>query len=126
VKIFWLFIGMYLMSAISHADSYLCIAEAGAGVSGDTSGIESKLYDVRNEKYIVSNESGSWEFKELGEDSSLLVCETEYYCRVPGGFAAIFFKDKESGIFTYVSSVMLPNQLQTSVINTVRGRCSKL
>lgn len=114
----------FLISTTSYADSYLCVAEAGAGVSGDDSGIEATLYDVRNEKYIVSNESGSWEFKELGEDSSQLVCETEYYCEIPGNLGALFFKDKESGIFTYIAFLGLPNQ--TSVINTIRGRCSKL
>lgn len=127
MKYFLILLSIFFPPEAFAADTYLCVGEAGAGVEhGGNKGIHAETYNVSNKKYILSNERGMWKFRELGEDLSHLECSSEFYCEGKGGFSAIFFKDKNSGIFTYIYLVMLDEKFSHQFIYTIKGRCSKL
>ena len=109
------------------ADTYLCVGEAGAAVEhGGEAGIKAGLYDVAKSRYVVSDASGSWQFKELGKDRSPLECLNESYCEVKGGFSSFFMREKDSNTFTYVSLVVFEPDFKRKILYTVKGTCSKL
>jgi len=113
-----------LISESALSATYLCVAEAGAGISHTGNLIEASTYDVTSEKYVISNDSGEWKFKRLGYDASLLVCESEFYCEVPGGFAGVFMREK-SGVFTYAFNTII-NKNSTRILYSLKGFCSGL
>jgi hypothetical protein len=126
-------IGKILVLALSAlpltcmAETYLCVGEAGAAVEhGGAAGIKSGLYDVSKAKYVLSDSSGSWQFKQLGQDRSPLECISQYYCEVKSGFSSFFLREPESNVFTYVSVVAFEPDFKRSVLYTVKGTCSKL
>jgi len=48
-----------MLSGTAHAESYLCVAEAGAAVAhGGGKPITAGLADVSDEKFVLTNESG--------------------------------------------------------------------
>lgn len=109
------------------ADTHLCVGEAGAAVEhGGPSGIKSGLYDVADAKYVISDSSGSWQFKQLGQDRSPMECVNENYCEVKGGFSSIFMRERGSNFFTYVFLGAIGPDFKRHVLYTVKGRCSKL
>ena len=120
-------LALLLLPANALAETVICIGEAGAAVEhGGPAGINSGLYDVSNAKYVLSDVSGSWQFKQLGQDSSPLTCLNGHYCEVQGGFSTFFMRERDSNIFTYVGLVAHEPDFKRSVVYTVKGRCSSL
>jgi hypothetical protein len=118
-----------IFSASSYADTFLCVGEAGAGVD---EGIESKpykriaanIYDVRAQKYLLSNDSGSWTVKSIADEGFHLKCENEYVCQLPGDAVRSFTRSRKTGNFTLVKSVAVHNEAVLSTI-VVKGRCTR-
>lgn len=108
------------------AETFICLGEAGAAVEhGGQNGIQAGLYDVSKKKYILSDVSGTWQFREPGEDASILKCLNEYYCEVEGYFSAFFFRERDTNIFTYVGVAGYDNS-KRSMVYTVKGKCSSM
>jgi hypothetical protein len=61
---------LLLFSGSVFAESYLCIAEEGAGVSYNPvmGTFDSTTYDVSDQKFILSDTNGKWEVKKFGRD----------------------------------------------------------
>lgn len=109
------------------AETYLCIGEAGAAVEhGGPSGIDSAKFDAKNQKYLISNSSGSWQFREYGENGSALVCDSEYYCEIKDGFGSVFFREREGNVFTYIFLQLVNGNPKHQKMISVKGRCTKL
>jgi len=51
------------------AETYLCIVEAGDGVSFDkkTSSLDSQVYADSSKEFVLSNDSGKWVVKRFGQ-----------------------------------------------------------
>lgn len=122
---------MLLMSVYSintFANAFLCVGEAGAGVS---EGVENKpfkrmkatVYDAETQKYLLSNDTGSWMVKAITDDGFQLKCESEYACHLPGETVRSFTRSRKTGNFTLIQSVLAPNK---TVVTTVvlKGRCT--
>ena len=95
----------FLLLAFSgsvYAEQYLCIAEAGAGVSFNkkTNSFESKTYDVSSQKFILSNNSGKWVVKNFGSETVWLPCPTDSMCLYQDGTYGGHFSKGRDNIFT--------------------------
>ncbi len=114
-----------LVSFCAHAETYLCVAEAGALVEdGGREGISAALADVSNKKYIQTNDSGKWLVKELGRDSALFdTCSSQYFCERASGYAGVFMRAPSSGVFS-VTFMTRTNEINQLVV--AKGRCTKL
>ncbi len=122
-----LVLALSLLPLTCVAETVLCVGEAGAAVEhGGPKGIKAGLYDVSSAKYVVSDASGSWEFKQLGQDRSPLKCLNGYYCEVEDGFSAVFMRERDSNVFTYVSTVAYEPDFKRMALITVKGKCSRL
>ena len=60
------------------------------------------------------------------EDRSPLKCLNGYYCEVEDGFSAVFMRDRDSNVFTYVSTVAYEPDFKRMALITVKGKCSSL
>jgi hypothetical protein len=105
-------------------ETYLCIPEAGAGVShGGDDGIRAYVYDISNIKFVQTNESGKWVVKVIGEDSPLFDnCTSQHVCERKGEYAGSFIRDME-GIFV---SNWFSVDGEERVAFIAKGRCTKL
>ena len=122
-----LFAVLFVLPFTCAAETHLCVGEAGAAVEhGGPAGINAGLYDVSKARYVISNASGSWQFREVGQDTSLLVCSSEYYCEVQGGFSTFFMRERGSNVFTYVSLVVIEPDFKRKILYTVNGKCSQI
>ncbi len=110
-----------------YATTYLCVGETGAGVENTgTGGFRSQVYDVSNQKFALSNDSGKWLLKKIGQDYPKFdQCDTEYMCRSKEGYSGIFLRGSD-GVFTYAINQAYGERLQTQVMLTVKGLCSRL
>ncbi|TMO47269.1 hypothetical protein [Pseudoalteromonas ruthenica] len=124
MKVLFVFL-LAVFSSNTFAVTYLCVAEAGAGVKNTGSVISAEVYDVSDNKYVISDESGDWKFKSLGNNSSALTCDTEYFCEVKGGFASVFFRSND-GIFTYIFQTAIDEKAKNIITYTIKGYCSAL
>ena len=114
-------------SGSAFAETYLCTAEAGAGVSFDkkTSSFDSRVYNVSSEEFVLSNNSGKWVVKRFGQEKVWLPCQTEFVCeRQDGSYAGHFIKYDNSN-FTAMWFVT-HSDTDVSEDVTMRGRCSKI
>ena len=111
-------------SGSAFAETYLCIAEAGAGVSANESNtkFDAQVYDVSVFKFILSNSDGKWIVKDFGSEQIWLTCESAFICRTlpnsPTSFGGYFLRSNKND-FTASWS-----QGGESLI--VAGRCSKI
>ena len=115
-----------LVSFYAHAETYLCVAEAGAVVEdGGREGINAGLLaGVSNKKFIQTNDSGKWLVKELGRDSALFdKCSSQYLCESANGYAGVFMRPPSSGVFSVTFMTRL-NEINQLVV--AKGRCTKL
>jgi len=113
---------------LANADTYLCISEAGAGVEhGGKSGIEANIFNVSNDKYILTNDGGNWVVKQLGKDFALFdYCHSQYFCESHIGYMGTFIRE-QNGIFTVITTTgILSGDLTISQAVVSKGRCSKI
>lgn len=112
------------------ADTYLCVGEAAAGVEhGGKAGIKAHIYNPENEKYVMTNGSGAWVVKALGEDDPLFDdCKSEHFCERKGDlYAGTFVRYSEGGTFTAVTvRGGFDDDPDKQVMRVATGRCSKL
>lgn len=121
------FVALFALPLHCMAETHLCVGEAGAAVAhGGAEGIKAGFYDVSKARYIISNTSGSWQFREVGKDTSFLVCVNENYCDVPDRFSTYFVRERGSNVFTYVSMIVFEPDFERNVLYTVKGKCSQL
>ena len=120
------FFGFLIFSGLSYGDTYICVPEAGAGVQhGGSAGIQANLYDVSDSKFIQSNESGNWLVKMLGNDQPIFdKCSGENLCESSRGYAGVFIRENDTGIFSATWIIVHNEQSRTMVV--AKGRCSKL
>lgn len=117
--------GMLVCSG-AHADAYLCIAEKAAGVrDGAGRPIEAVMFNVEPLKWLLTNESGSYVVKRMGDDAAMLdnCNESSYFCERSEGYAGVFVR-RDSGIFS-VTWVTMEKDGRES-LNVAKGKCSKL
>ena len=113
----------------AYAETYLCIAEAGAGVSYDKGKhtFGSQTYDVSTIKLIQSNNSGEWVAKAFGDEDIWLDCASEFMCRtvpeVPQAYSGYFWRKSEN---KFVASWSTTRDSGVREAITVWGRCSKI
>ena len=128
MKIFNFVIVLLVMSlpSICWSETFLCLAEAGAGVTESKGGpLKAEIFNVSGEKYLFTNNSGKWILKNHGKNSVVYFdeCESSFMCRCKKYYCGAFFRNKE-GLFTYHKSVFLENGVGTDVI--IKGYCSNI
>lgn len=110
--------------SLASADTFVCIPEAAATVSNqgprEFKGSEALVTD---DKYVHTNESGTWVVKILGEDDVYLECESKGQCGNDLAFG--IFERTGAGWFQYVFALYNPDTLQT-IVMVEKGPCSKL
>lgn len=116
-------------SPSAHAESYLCVTEATAGVEhGVKHGIQAKIYNETSEKYIISNESGEWVVKKLGSEIPIFdKCTGQNFCEMKSGYGGAFIRDLK-GFFT-ITRIFGPaskTEVQVFTMIVAKGRCSKI
>ncbi len=94
-------------SGLAFAESYLCVAAAGSGVlENDKGEIIARIYNVEDEKWVVTDESGQWVVKKLGMDlayfDSCDAVPTSLHCEYTEGWAGVFDLRTFNG--TYIAS----------------------
>src|SRR5690554_7385942 len=103
------------------AETYLCAAEAGAGIKSETGKDRSKrftpgIYDVSDKNYIHTNSSGSWVVKELGSDAILFDdCNESFHCERSEGYVGFFKRDQNN---TFTILLTLGNMIDRSEEHT--------
>lgn len=114
-----------LLPCLTHAETLLCVAEAGAVVEdGGKDGIVAGLANVSQNKYIQTNESGNWVVKVLGENEPLFdKCKSQYFCERSEFYAGTFLRKPESGVF---SIVWMTRKDGADKLVVAKGRCSSL
>lgn len=111
------------VSNFAYAESYLCIAEAGAGVEHGGKAIYAAVYDVSDKKYIQTNEGGKWVVKELGNETPIFdKCSTSSFCERKEMYGGTFIRSSD-GVFTIV---WLAGNNVTVTMYVAKGRCSKI
>lgn len=116
-------LALVAISNFAYAESYLCIAEAGAGVEHGTNGIHAALYDVSENKYINTNESGEWVVKELGNETPIFdMCTSPRFCQRKEMYGGTFIRGVD-GVFTIV---WLTGNKENLTMIVAKGRCSKI
>lgn len=118
-------IAFLFFTEICHAESFLCEAEAGAGVENKTDGrISSGLVNVIGKKYILSKDEGKWNLKVNGLAGSVLFdkCESIHYCERSGGYAGNFIMNNKN-IFTLIWLTNSDDGGEIAVM--AKGRCVK-
>jgi hypothetical protein len=118
-----------LLSLNVYADKILCVGEAGAGV---IEGVENKpytpivadVYKASTQRYMLSNDTGSWMVKAIGKDAFQLACENEYLCNLPGATVRSFTRSVKTGNFTLIESVLSDTKAVLSTL-VIKGRCTK-
>jgi len=115
-----------LVSGIVHAESYLCVAEAGAAVvHGGGEPIVARIADVSNQKFVVTNDSGKWLVKSLGQDEAVFdKCVSPYFCQRSDLYAGTFNR-YENGVFSFTWFPPTDKQGH-EFLAVAKGRCSKL
>ncbi len=92
-KLMKIYIAILLLafSGSAFADSYLCVAEVGAGIVEEESKIRAKVFDVSDAKWIITNESGKWVVKQLGQEfANFDICDSHFHCEASTGWAGYF------------------------------------
>ena len=113
-----------LVSGVAHAESYLCVPEAGASVMhGGGEPIRARIEDDSDNKFIVTNNSGQWLVKLLGRDEAVYECSSPNYCEGSKAYVGTFIRYTD-GVFsaTWLASDKQGHQFLTAV----KGRCSKI
>ena len=78
-------------SGSAFADSYLCVAEVGAGIVEEESEMRAKVFDVSDAKWIITNESGKWVVKQFGREFAHYdSCDSQFHCEASAGWAGYF------------------------------------
>lgn len=115
-------ITMSLIATPIHAETYLCLAEAGAYVKENAAGsFEPGVANVEDQKYVLTNENGKWVVKMLGQDSAMYDdCDGRFWCEHSEGWRGIFWR-KENGTFTVVFPTGKDGD---EYMVTAKGRCS--
>ncbi|WP_417514543.1 hypothetical protein [Marinobacter sp.] len=75
---------LLMMPTVAFSETYLCLSEKGAVVTYNHKGaVSSQVANVANRKYILTNESGSWQVKGVpsGEVIFYLCDEHGMLCR---------------------------------------------
>jgi hypothetical protein len=111
----------------SQADVILCVGETGAGIENTgVGGFKSEIYDVSNQKFVLSNDSGAWLLKQMGIDAPVFDhCVSEYMCMMKNGYSGVFMRQND-GVFTYSINQAYGPDLKKQIMLTVKGLCSKL
>jgi len=115
---------LILFAAPCFGESYLCVSEAGAGVTNfNGSKFEANVYDMSEHKFILTNNSGKWLVKRLGVDSAMYdYCASKYFCESSSGYVSVFnYMANNTFHATWISSTT--NSYEWLVAS---GRCSKL
>lgn len=110
----------------AHADAFLCVAEKAAGVrDGGGRPIEAVIFNTDPLKWLLTNESGKYVLKRLGEDGVMFgnCNESSYFCEHTDGYAGVFQRG-DSGTFSVTWMTMENNGRQS--LNIAKGKCSKL
>jgi len=113
-----------LIASNVNAESYLCTAEAAAGIVHSKNGkVESFTSSLDKLQYVMTNTSGTWILKEVGLNYPLpLDCQTKYYCEYKGGNGDFFWRTSD-GYFEYYKrqpNIKNPDIKQVGIIG---GRC---
>ncbi len=68
VKTFALLLGMFYLSSV-YAEGYICIPDKATGFKFNKTDKSwySTTFNVKNDKYILTNSSGKWKWKVVGE-----------------------------------------------------------
>ncbi|WP_143004209.1 hypothetical protein [Thiohalorhabdus denitrificans] len=115
---------------ITLADTFLCVAEAGAVVEdGDGAPAIASVADVSGKKYILTKDSGSWVVKEIGKEYVLFNQCTEpyppgapYFCDHSDGYGGVFIRNGR-GRF---SITLITKKGGRDLLVAAKGRCSKI
>ena len=120
---------MFALSAFTapvRSETILCIGEAGALVEqGGPRGTQAGLVDAAKRRFLLTGEGELWKVREVGKDNSPMQCDSQYYCEVKGGFAALFTRNNQ-GSFMYIETVALDDDLKRIAAISIMGKCSKL
>ena len=122
-----IFLVIALVPVLASADTYLCLADAVAGVSrGSDNSVVANVYDTSKAKFITSNESGQWLVKRHGTDYPLFgKCDEKgIHCENSGGFAGRFMRGKD-GTFDVIWIMGNKDGSQTTML-VGKGSCTKL
>ena len=116
------------LSGSAFAETYLCIAEAGTGVSFNKSNntFNAQVYDVSRHKFILSNGSGIWGVKFFGKENLFLPCFSEFSCYLDEGAYGGHFSKNRDNTFEATWSIIWDSDSNVSESITVMGRCSKI
>lgn len=114
-----------LTSICAHADTYLCVAEAGAVVEDGGDQISATRVDVSSEKYILSNNTGKWTLRRMRDDFEIFdKCYSQYFCEREGGYAGAFLRiATSSNVF---SITFMTRHHDINQLVAAKGRCTKL
>ena len=122
-----IFLVITLIPVLASAETYLCLADAVAGVNRDSdNSVEASVYDTSKAKFITSNESGKWLVKKHGNDFPLFdTCdEMGIHCENSTGFAGRFMRLK-GGIFDVIWLTGSKDGSQSTLL-VGKGHCTKL
>jgi len=110
------------------AETFLCVGETGAGVENTgAGGFKSEIYDVSNQKFILTSENGSWLLKKHGQNRPVFDhCNSEYLCMEKDGYSGVFIRNNQDAVFVYSIMKSSGEDFRKSVLLTVKGLCSKL
>lgn len=112
------------LPAITFGETFICVSEAGAGVKKYENGaFQASIYDTSNAKYVLSNMTGGWVLKVLGQDTPLFSdCSSQYFCsHSTGGFNGTFLKTQ-----TNEFTIHQVGSYRDSEDVIFKGHCSKL
>lgn len=126
----WFAVLLMFIPCISQADTFLCVAEAGAVVEdGDGIQASASVMDVSAMKYVLTQDGGRWVVKELGKEYILFNRCTEpsppgapYFCERSDGYAGTFIRIRK-GAF---SITWMTQKNGRDLLVAAKGRCSKI
>ena len=128
-------LALIAISNFAYAESYLCIAEAGAGIEHDFKEMHAALYNVSSRKYINTNEGGKWIVKELGNETPITdechsdgdFCQSKAIQGDDGSvhWPSVFIREP-AGIFSIMQISGNKKSSITSSMYMIKRRCSKI
>lgn len=122
-----LFLIATFVTPLSFAESYLCLAEAAAGVEGKERGeFVANVYNI-DTKWLHAETDGKWSVSQLGDDFVYFD-----YCSDAGGVQVCYRSNGWAGFFTRMNNTFEAGILSTtkdtnvSTLVVMKGVCSAL
>lgn len=119
-----LFLALFLPIQVL-AQTYLCVAEAGAGIEKDgPDSFTPRIFDVSNKKYIQEKRQEGWVVKELGSDMIIFDdCDGYSHCESSEGYVGVFRRGADN---TFTIMWFTGDGSGTLTTALAEGRCSKV